>query len=141
MGHQAAATGPGQTCFSASPSHSMDHYPCPSPGQLPQHILARLGGSKLHHGQPHGSFTASCSRHLPVYCFGPVVLKRGEMRRPYDTAFPFSGQYCISLTFEVICREGGAEERWGRFLNLLQPVSAFALEKELQGCNILCATC
>lgn len=85
--------------------------------------------SELHNWQAHGSFTVSCPMHLPVYCFGPVVLKCGGMRRPHNTVFPLSEQNCVSLTFEVIWWEGKAEERRARFLNLLQPVSAFALEK------------
>lgn len=111
------------------------HRPLPMPmpqAIAPTHLSPSLWlqmDSELYHWQAHGSFIVSCSAHLPVYSFGPVVLKHGGMRRLHDTAFPLSGQNCISLTFEVIWEEGRAEERWARFLNLLQPVSAFALEK------------
>lgn len=65
--------------------------PMPKPWAIaPTHLGPSLWlqmDSLLHHWQAHGSFTVSCSTHLPVCCFGPVVLKRGGMRRLHDTAF------------------------------------------------------
>lgn len=70
------------------------HGPLPMP--TPQTIApAHLGpslwlqtDSELYYWQAYGSFTVSCSTHLPVYHFGPVVLKCGGMRRFHDTALP-----------------------------------------------------
>ena len=74
------------------------HMPLPIP--KPWAIApTRLGPSRWHqldselqHQEACGSFTVSCSRHWPVYCFSPVVQKPTGMRRHCDTLFHLSGQ-------------------------------------------------
>lgn len=80
--------------------------------------------SWVHHQQAAGGFTVSCSRHLPMNCFNPVVQKLTGRRSHCDTVFHLFGHQSL-----IQFAGGGCKKSRHRSLNPLEPFSAFSQEQ------------